>query len=141
MSAVCQTSRQQPSRLLIPSPQPDSQQNLRWPERMFLGFTLPTPLSPTATTLREMQTSKFESLTIVAPPLLSPPFYYRAVQLTFQKFRQGVSKVFLSISRKSILFEQKRRLKLSTLLVTTVTEVSPSRFVVCRRSGDRRAAI
>jgi hypothetical protein len=27
------------------------------------------------------------------------------------------------------------------LLVTTVTEVSPSRFVVCRRSGDRRAAI
>ena len=57
---------------------------------MFLGFTLPTPLSPTATTLREMQTSKFESLTIVAPPLLSPPFYYRAVQLTFQKFRQGV---------------------------------------------------
>jgi hypothetical protein len=25
------------------------------------------------------------------------------------------------------------------LLVTTVTEVSPSRFVVCRRSGDRRA--
>ena len=28
-----------------------------------------------------------------------------------------------------------------TLLVTTVTEVSPSRFVVCRRSGDHRAAI
>jgi hypothetical protein len=28
-----------------------------------------------------------------------------------------------------------------TLLVTTVTEVSPSRFIVCRRSGDRRAAI
>ena len=27
------------------------------------------------------------------------------------------------------------------LLVTTLTEVSPSRFVVCRRSEDRRAAI
>ena len=28
-----------------------------------------------------------------------------------------------------------------TLLLTTVTEVSPSGFVVYRRSGDRRAAI
>ena len=33
------------------------------------------------------------------------------------------------------------RVRLVKLLVTTVTEVSPSRFVVCRRSGDRRAAI